>query len=184
MRKNKHMKYLILLNSTKYSYHNDFADMLRDILMGITKDSGDEALVDVIDMSSNGPQYEKYYAIEKAKADLIFNLDLAGFELMTEGDNISLNGIPCRTVNILFQKPEIYGSDLKFRQNLSMFTYFPKRVVKNSDGLMEIANRYSDIPNPMIFCEYDYKASADKEITANRENVQLWVDQMFSEVHL
>lgn len=170
------MKILIVYNSQKYKYHEKTVETILAVAM---KQFGKDTVVDKLDMSSDCPLHELFYRIRDNGAQLIITLDLAGFELRTENDSISLNGIHSRIVNILLKGSDSFAGELKCRQNLSMYTYIPAR--ENHEA---VSRRYPGIPNLSVFCEYDYTADSDDKLSQNRNNLELWFKNMTEEIRL
>lgn len=152
------MKVLYLINSKEYSYHKG---MINDFTACI---SGD-----VIDMSCGEYLHEIYYDIEEKSPDVIITFDLAGFELRTASDTLSLNRIYARMAHIIFSKKCLSDRSLKERQNLSMFTYIP-----NGYNIAEVMNKCPEVPNVFEFVKVSYKADTEPEHEENKVNIEKW----------
>lgn len=175
------MKIFILYNTERYIYHKMIVDDMSNVISNYYNNSLDCEL-SIIDLSNKIPKHMLFKTIGESNSDLIINLDFSGFILRTEGESISLNGIHSRIVNIMFQKPDYYTDELGFRQNLSMFTYFPSRIVANENDLKMLADKYPNIPNLRVMCEYDHKAISDSEKKTNLHNLRKWIDEMLEDV--
>lgn len=175
------MKILIIYNTEKYTYHKMVLDDFRDVISSCRSCALNYEL-SIVNISDDVPNHILFKTIEESNSDLIINLDFCGFTLRTEGGNISLNGLHSRIVNVMFKKPEYYTDELSFRQNLSMFTYFPSRIVAAENDLKKIVARYPNIPNPRVMCEYDYKAISDGDKEMNLHNLKKWIGEMFEDV--
>lgn len=152
------MKVVYIINSKKYAYHKQVLNDLMQICSG-----------EVYDMSDGCEHNVRYNQIAECRADVIITLDAAGFELRTGNDTLSLNSLYCRCAHILFGKIDSYGSDIKARQNLSMFTYISTR-----NNLEEVSKQLREVPNIEYFCEYEYKSSDENRLRENRENLSKW----------
>lgn len=147
-----------LINTSEYSYHKTVVKDFTDVIPG-----------DVIDMSSGLALHEIFYEIKKKNPDVIITFDLAGFELRTGSDTLSLNGIYARMAHIIFSKKNVDSSNLRLRQNLSMFTYIPMGV--NAET---VRAKYPEVPNISNFKEFWYKADSIAEHEQNRSSVTDW----------
>ena len=155
------MKILYIINSKEYSYHkNIITDFTRNI-PGMVFDMGD------------GADYGmRYHEIEANSPDVIITFDLAGFELRTGGDTLSLNNLYARMAHILFHKPDYYGNNLRLRQNLSMFTYIPC-----DENILEYGSRYPEIPNICEFVSIINNADNDSDHKDNQSNIREWWEE-------
>lgn len=169
---------LILINSKKYQYHREICNAF------INNNSSCVFYYRIIDFADDLSLHNKYFDILNAVPTLILNLDGAAFVLKTESDNLSLNAVPCRIINLMFQNPENYGSDIKLRQNLSMFTYFSPRYIKDNEELNSVRKKYQNIPNIGLLCEYDYKASLSEDINKNADNLRKWMSNALNDIKL
>lgn len=176
------MNILILSDTSKYSYHKNAIADLENVIFSCQKDNDRNSQVGIIDLSDNSPMNIHFRKVKSFNSDLIINLDFSGFIFRTEGESISLNDLHSRIVNIMFQKPEYYTDELSFRQNLSMFTYFPSRIVAAENDLKILIDKYPNIPNIRIMCEYDYKAISDNDKEINLYNLRKWIGEMFEDV--
>lgn len=152
------MMILYLINTKEYNYHRALAEDFRQTAPG-----------KVLDMSDGTSFGDRYYEIEEMAPDVVITFDLAGHVLRTGNDTLSLNNIYARFAHILFHKPEYYGSDLKCRQNLSMFTY-----VTNGEDPISFREQFPDVPNVSEFPQIYYKADSDSEHEQNRKAVSAW----------
>lgn len=162
------MKILYLIDEKKYSYHKYLVKLFLPIIPG-----------EVYDMSGLDALYEKFNYIRDYSPNVIISFDLAGFELRTVDNTLSLNGIYCRQANILFQKATVYGQDLMHRQNLSMYTYVCAK--DDSDKLKET---YREVPNIYRMPEIWYKPSNNIQEETNKENIKKWWDEFKKEARL
>lgn len=176
------MNVLILSNTTKYSYHKTVREDLENIISSYYHNNDISYELYKVDLACNKPMHVFFRTIRETNSDLIINLDFSGFVFRTEGESISLNDLHSRIVNIMFKKPDFYQDELSFRQNLSMFTYFPSRIVAAENDLKVLIDKYPNIPNTRIMCEYDYKAISDSEKETNLHNLQKWIGEMFEDV--
>lgn len=140
--------------------------------------------IESVDISSGKPLHEIYNFIVAQKPELIITIDCAGFELVTENDTLSLNGIHCRIVNILLHNTDSYRGELKYRQGLSMFTYFSYQDAGDEDKILQLKNRYPHIPNINSFCKYDYKTLNGADDKDNLENLSKWFEEMMRDIRL
>lgn len=171
------MKLLILINNKNNKYHNELANKFLKIF--------NEADGQVIDLSSGKPLHEIFYEIKAYKADVIITVDFAGFELVTEDDTLSLNNIHARIVNVLLHGVDCYKKELKYRQNLSMFTYLSKRGIDNVDDFIKAFRKnHPQIPNVDWFCHYDYEALDVKELERNDANLHDWSYKMIKDIRI
>lgn len=164
------MRVLMLINTSEYRYHEKFAEIISEL--------DEVSSILVIDFAKEKIPHITFGKISDADVDIIINLDLVGFSLLTESDSISLNDINTRIVNILFHNNDFYGKQLKYRQNLSMFTYFSSYEKKD---LKEIKKEFRNIPNAKEFCEFDYK---NIENSCNICNLQKWIGHMKEDVRI
>lgn len=161
------MKSLILINSKQFSYHKRVAD---DFLYTLREIKSDDIKAQVFDMGRDIPLHEMFGEIKNHTPDCIFTFDLAGFELLTSNQTLSLNSLSVMCYNILFKSSGSYKDKLKLRQNLSMFTYFSSRDdIEFDERLKEM------IPNPGRMCEYDYVDESDCVREQNRTNLAQWI---------
>ena len=162
------MKIVYLINSIEFNYHKNIVDDFTSVTGG-----------DVIDMSDGKPLGDRYYEIEECKADVIITFDLAGHALRTVNDTLSLNNIYARMAHILFLNTDRYGSDLRARQNLSMFTY-----VVNGTDLKTIREKLTEVWNILDFPPIERKAQNDEQHSNNREMVARWWEDFKKEAML
>lgn len=165
---------LIVINSKKYKYHKDFVKVMSTLT----------ETVSVVDMSSDKLLHELFYEIDGSSSKMIMTLDFAGFELRTEMDNISLNSISKRIVNVLFHKKNHYTDELKYRQNLSMFTYFCRKDMEDDNSLLLLKEKYPLVPNINFFCEYDCLACSEIEVEKNKRNVVDWFEYIIKDIRI
>lgn len=152
------MKTLYLINSEKYNYHKE---LIKDFLIVIPGE--------IIDMGDGKDYGERFREIDSIHPDIIITYDLAGFELRTGSDTLSLNNIYARMAHILFHKTNYYGGNLRLRQNLSMFTYIPCE-----ENISECRSLYPEIPNICEFVSIMYKADNDTDHKYNQSNIREW----------
>ena len=132
-----------------------------------------------MDMSDGTDLGERYYEIEEMRPNAVVTFDLAGHSLRTGNDTLSLNNLYARFAHILFQRADRFGSDLKCRQNLSMFTYF-----SNSDDIESCREHFSEIPNIREFVSIIYKPDNEKDRDDNRMKIRAWWDKFKKEAML
>ncbi|MBO4266074.1 MAG: hypothetical protein J5910_02690 [Lachnospiraceae bacterium] len=149
---------LYLINSKEYNYHKRMAEDFCAIIPG-----------NILDMSDGKAPAERYYEIEEMHPEVIITFDLAGYELRTGNDTLSLNNIYARYAHILFHRSERYGNDLKCRQNLSMFTF-----VTEGEDINAFRERFPEIPNVCEFVDVSYKADNEYERADNRNKIRSW----------
>ena len=165
---NDGMKVVYLINSKEYKYHLRMSEDFATVVPG-----------KVVDMSDGKPFGDRYYEIEEMHPDAIITFDLAGHVLRTGNDTLSLNNIYARFAHILFHRSDRYGSDLKFRQNLSMFTYFV-----NGEDIGSCRDRLPEVPNIREFAPIDYKSENNSERERIREVVSVWWKEFSKEAML
>ncbi len=152
------MKVLYLINSSKFNYHKNLAGDFTGVTGG-----------DVLDMSDGKPLGERYYEIEGKKADVIITFDLAGHVLRTGNDTLSLNNIYARMAHILFQNTDRYGTDIKARQNLSMFMYIPE-----GSDVTSVREKCTQVWNIFIFPPIERNPQNDEQHEENRKEIKSW----------
>ena len=152
------MKLLYLINSRQFNYHKDIIRDFTAVIPG-----------DIIDMGDGTNLGERYREIAGYAPDVVITLDLAGFELRTGNDTLSLNNIYGKMAHILFHKTNFYGACLKARQNLSMFTYIPE-----GEDVKACMERYREIPNISGFVHITYKTDNEALHGENRTNIKNW----------
>ncbi len=152
------MRTIYLTDNRKFSYHRD---LIKDFIGAIPGD--------IMDMSDGTDFGVRYAKIRDMAPDVVITFDLAGHVLRTGSDTLSLNNIHARMAHILFHKTDYYGSDLKPRQNLSMFTYIP--VDEEADACRE---RFREVPNISSFVHINYKACNEAEHKENALNIAAW----------
>ena len=159
------------MSKTKdYSYHKHITE---DLVWAINDNCvSTRSDIDVYDMKDSVAFHEMFAIIENHKADIIINLDLVGFDLITGNQTLSLNALPIRCVNLLFKSSNFYKEKLKLRQNLSMFTYFSARDDIEFDEKLK-----ESIPNPGKMCEYDYMDNSEEMKIRNRQNLSEWIHE-------
>lgn len=172
------MKCVILLHSRRFRYHDNIYKAL------LNCDFRCVVEFKKVDFSNKGLLQNKYNEIAEFYPDLIINIDGVGFVLKTESDTLSLNAFPCVVINMMLQKIDYYGQDLNCRQNLSMFTYFSPRFIKENKGLNSIREEYQNIPNIGLLCEYDYKASLSEDIDKNADSLREWMSYVLNDIKL
>lgn len=118
------MKIAIIINSIRYKNHTEKAEIFKRVL----GNKVNELLL--IDMNSRLKDYEIFYQLRDYKPDLVITFDLAGFELRTELNDISLNILPCRMAHILFDKSYKYPELKSVLLNISHFV-----VVLNGEDI-------------------------------------------------
>ena len=152
------MRVLYLINSKEYKYHLRLSEDFCTVIPG-----------NVLDMADGTPLGDRYYEIEEKHPDAVITFDLAGHALRTGNDTLSLNNICARFAHILFQKADRYGNDMKYRQNLSMFTYFAK-----GEDTSIFREKFSEISNICEFVPIVYKADNEEKRAENRRNIKIW----------
>ena len=165
---NSELKITYLINTKEYNYHKRLIDDFVKVTGG-----------SVIDMGDGTDPGLRYREIEDVRPDVIITFDLAGHVLRTGNDSLSLNNIYTRCAHILFHKPNHYGSDLKVRQNLSMFTYIP-----SGSDIDSVRIDYSEVPNIDEFVPVSYKSANDTEREENTINIKRWWDVFCKEAML
>lgn len=153
-------KTLYLINTKEYPYHKNIVSDFTKVIPG-----------EVIDMSQGSPLHEIYYEIEKKSPNVVITFDLAGFELRTGSDTLSLNGLYARMAHIIFSKKNVNSSNLKLRQNLSMFTYIPEGI-----GVDEVKRTCPEVPNISNFVQFIYRADNVDEHEMNQNSIRRWWD--------
>lgn len=152
------MKIIYLIDTKKYPYHTN---VIKDFIHVI-----DGEIVDIATVNDLG---STYYSIEEYGPRVIIAFDLVGHSFRTGSGTLSLNGIYCRIANVLFQKVQVYGNDIRLRQNLSSFMYITER-----DDLLSVRENCSELPNIEYMKEITYKASTDEEHEENQSIIRNW----------
>ena len=155
------MKILYLTDSKKYKYHKEIIEDFLSVTGG-----------DVIDLPTGDDREMRYFDVVDADPDVVITFDCAGMDFLTVTDTLSLNNIYARMAHILFHQPSFYGQVLNLRQNLSMFTYLPA-----SEDPERYRRIYEDVPNILIFPEFNYKACNDEEHLSNKEFIRKWWEE-------
>ncbi len=161
------MRILYLIDSKK-NYHKRILPQFLEITGG-----------EVIDMADPIPLSDMYFRIEEYRPDVVITFDLAGFELRTSSDTLSLNNIYARMAHILFGSSGNYGADIKARQNLSMFTYIP-----DGEDCSEFLRRNPLIANVACFKAFDRNAESDEEKEKNISSIRAWWSEFKTEAML
>ncbi len=152
------MKILYLINTKEHDYHRLLITDFSGVIPG-----------DVIDMADGCNLGKRYHEIEAADPDVVITFDAAGFELRTGNDTLSMNNISARMAHILFHKSEKYADELKYRQNLSMFTFIPK-----DEDLKECIKSFPAVPNILKLTEISTRPESVEEHDQNRTNIRTW----------
>ena len=161
------MKIIYLINSRKYIYHENLAKDFVSVTGG-----------EIMDTAGADPGVQ-FYEIKEKDPDAVVTFDLAGHVFRTGNDALSLNNIYARYAHILFHGPDHYGSELKVRQNLSMFTYIP-----NGENTAFYRSRLSEVPNIEVFVPISCEPADDKERSDNLSNIRRWWDDFKEEAML
>lgn len=165
---------VIVIDTKKYPEHKKMSGKIKEmvqsgeLLEGVTE-------MQVVDMAQAGPLYEKYFQICSYTPTFVITLDLAGFELRTEGDGYSYNTIPCRMAHFLFEAAEMYREILAGEFNFSMFFYaYPqssKMIQKEYPELLnvcELSEGEKSLGNKGILDEQELKAALQDFFTRGK----------------
>lgn len=147
------MNIIYLINSKEYNYHSSLADTFNKVIPG-----------KVINVNDYEDPSEGYREIKQSNPEVIITFDLAGHVFRTGMDELTLNALPCRIANILFQKRNSYGVQIKKRENLSTFMY-----ISANDDVLDARKYLEEVPNIDSFPEIEYK---NRDISSNQDNIK------------
>ena len=160
------MNAVFLINESKYSYHKYLYELFADVLNKVMQDKGILTNISFIERGGKA-SHEVYAAI--GSPDCLFTFDFTGFDILTSGDTLALNGLSCKCFNFVFRGLSQFSKEMKMRQNFSMFTF-----VKPEENLNEFRNKYFNIPNIYSLCPIEYLVNNEEEMAANREQLLLF----------
>ncbi len=155
------MKICLLYNIKKHPEQKELLDCISNSL------SKHELVY--IDFSKNVPLHSLYFEIEKAFPDTIISLDFSGFELRTEGDDLSLNRLGCRILLLINDDIGKYKSYLNFQLNFSMFLFIDLFANKNDN----LVKGRDNIPN------YELVKIKNEQGLIDDQNLKATLDRFF-----
>lgn len=172
------MKILLIIDTKTYKYHNEVFVDFETALVNYFGDSEDDSL-EVVDVGIDEAEHVIFNYIKESEPDLMITLDFAGFNMLTTGNAISFNSIPCRMAHVLFKGKDSYSNYLKYRQNFSMFTYFPE-----GENIDTLKGRYNWITNIGQIQRLKYKDLSDKDHENNVSAIEKWLPAAFEDMRL
>ena len=170
------MKILLIIDTQKYKYHNELYVDFESALVNYFDRHGDNSLI-VFDMSVDDSEHEKFSYIKNLCADLIITLDCAGFDMLTTGNTLSYNNLPCRMAHVLTKNDSEFNRYLEYRQNFSMVTYYPE---DENMGLRQ--GKYPWITNVQEMKKLVYKNISEKDHSENIAKIELWLSKMLKDL--
>lgn len=152
MEKERKRTGILVIDTKKHPEHKKLAAVIKELVQ-----SGNllEGMIELgtVDMAQKLPLHEIYFQISSAMPEFVITLDLAGFELRTEGDGYSYNTIPCRMAHFLLGEPEKYREILAGEFNFSMFFYAAQK------SCAAIQKEYPELLNVCVMDETDLKTA-------------------------
>lgn len=110
-------KIVLLINSSRYSYHTAVSSMIASCLRECQQHFY------ILDTNSEAYDHRCLAKIKKANPDILLTLDLAGFHIRTQAGENALNMLPTKNLNLVWgNKPE-YAALLHKKISLSMLFY-------------------------------------------------------------
>ena len=128
-------------------------------------------------MSVDESEHEKYAYVKNLCSDLIITLDCAGFDMLTTGNTLSYNTLPCYMAHVLTKNDTTFNRYFEYRQNFSMITYYPEG---EDMGLRQ--GKYPGITNALEMKKLVYRNIGEKDHIENVAKIQLWLRQMLKEL--
>lgn len=134
---------LIIINP---SHKSSYTELGRSLLQAL---SSYGVTGKIYELDSKKPLHEHFYFINNTEADFYITLDLAGFEMKTDGGRLGYNLISRRMANLLLLPMKSYPSEiLNSAMNFSMFFYTARK-----EELVLYKETYPELPH-IIYSSY------------------------------
>lgn len=150
--------FVLVQNQSEFDFQKQCCEKLKEILVM----QGHEATI--VKRDEYPAEHLFIAEIEKQKADLLFTIDMTGFECKTVGDDVSYNGMKPHMFHLLTRAPWEYET-LDDRYNFTMF------FAVSNDNYRDCVKKYYE---RIIHVESLKKKEADTMLPSDSEN-DVWL---------
>lgn len=157
------MKSLVVVDKSNETKYGHFLDLLSEILKAYGE-------VDVLSLASEEMAHTRFSKIRDAGMDILFTVDLVGFDILTTGGILGYNKLVCKTAHLILDDGCLKEEYTNKRMNLSMFLY------ANS---VNILSRFS--PEVIGFVQME---KLPEEFMDNAVVTKAWVQKFLKDAEL